>query len=74
MAGKPIPQDSFLHGLQPAVFEYWLGEATCRHATGNYEEALNTYSISLILQPESALVFYQMGDCLARLLSEVAPF
>jgi len=53
----------FLSNLQPAVFEYWFGVATCQHVLGKYEEAANTYSICLLFQPENALIFFQLADC-----------
>jgi tetratricopeptide (TPR) repeat protein len=52
-----------LYHLQPAVFEYCFGVATCQHMLGKYQDAVNTYSLSLLLQPENALVFFQMADC-----------
>lgn len=56
----------FLHHLQPMVFEYWLGEATCQHMLGKYKEAIDTYSMSLLLQPENGLVFFQMAECFSQ--------
>ncbi len=54
---------AFLRQLQPAVFEYWMGEASAQHMVGEFKEALDTYSISLILDPDSPVVWFQMADC-----------
>ncbi len=57
----------FLCQLQPAVFDYWLGQATCEHVLGDFRKAIDTYSMSLLFQSESAVVFFQMADCYLRL-------
>lgn len=53
----------FLCHMQPSVFDYWLGQATCQHVLGKFQTAIDTYAMSLILNPDSALVFFQMADC-----------
>ena len=57
----------FLCQLQPAVFDYWLGQATCEHVLGDFRKAIDTYSMCLLFQPESAVTFFQMADCYLRL-------
>ncbi len=52
-----------LKTIQPTVFEYWLGEATCQHTMKKFQQALETYSLSLLLQPSNALLFFQIADC-----------
>jgi tetratricopeptide (TPR) repeat protein len=52
----------FLRYLNGEVFEYWFGEAVCQQALSQYEDALNTYVISLFFQPENPVVFYQMAN------------
>ena len=57
----------FLRNLNSDVFEYLVGEALALHKLGRFEEALETYSISLFYQPENPDIFFQMSDCLCSL-------
>lgn len=53
----------FLCCLNPAVFEYWLMEATCQHALEHIEQAVELYAISLTLKPKHPIVFLQLARC-----------
>lgn len=57
----------FLRYLNPLVFEYWLGEATCLHERGQFLEAINIYGMSAILQPKNPYLFFQIANCLYQL-------
>lgn len=52
-----------LRYLNSNVFEYWLSEADALFDLGKYEEALDVYGQSLLLQPENPHAFYQIGSC-----------
>ena len=53
----------FLRFLNPMVFEYWLGMGTAEQAQNKLENAVNTYSMSLALDPENPLIFFQIANC-----------
>ena len=57
----------FLRFLCPAVFEYWVGEATALQMQGQWEEAMNTYFVSLVFKPKNPLVFFQIATCCQKL-------
>lgn len=61
--GDAMSVFQFLRFLQPLVFEYWLGEATCLQELGKWEEAVNKYLTSLFYSPNNPLVFFQIGLC-----------
>lgn len=54
---------AFLLFLDSLVFEYWFGQAGCEQALKNFEEALQTYFMCLVLQPENPAVFFQIATC-----------
>jgi tetratricopeptide (TPR) repeat protein len=56
----------FLRLLHPEVFEYFLGEATCYQELGRIDEAIESYTMSLFLQPENPLIFFQLAHCFYR--------
>jgi hypothetical protein len=57
----------FLRFLCPSMFEYWVGEATCQQQLGRWEDAMNTYFVSLVFKPKNSLVFFQIANCCYRL-------
>ena len=57
----------FLKHLNPSVFEYWLGEATCHHELGNFEKALSTYNYCLPFNKFQPLIQYQIANCYKEL-------
>ena len=57
----------FLRFLCPSVFEYWAGEATCLQSLGKWEEAMNTYFVSLVFKPKNPLIFFQIANCCHQL-------
>jgi len=57
----------FLRYLNDSVFEYWYGEAFALHELGKFENALDSYAMSLLELPENPVVFFQMADCLYHL-------
>jgi tetratricopeptide (TPR) repeat protein len=53
----------FLRYVNSQVFEYWLGEGNALFDQGKFEESLDVYGRSLLLQPENPYIFYQIGSC-----------
>ncbi len=49
--------------LQPQVFAYRFGLARCLQLLGNFEEALRTYLLSLVLEPKNPDSFFQIASC-----------
>jgi tetratricopeptide (TPR) repeat protein len=63
---------TFLRYLNPLVFEYWFQEAICLHETEKYENAITSYGMSLMLQPQNPAVFFQMASALYSLQEDQA--
>jgi TolA-binding protein len=61
----------FLQYLHPAVFEYWLGLATCQQEENKFDEAISTYNFTLFFKQLQPLIFYQMAQCSAQMHDEV---
>ena len=57
----------FLRFLNPAVFEYWFGEACLLQELCKYEQAASIYNLSLTMQPNNPLVYFQIANCYAEL-------
>jgi len=53
----------FLHFLQPNVFEYPFGQAVCQQALEHYEEAIESYRMSLQQEPTNPAPFFLMAGC-----------
>lgn len=53
----------FLRYLNSKVFEYWLSEANVLFDLSKFDDALEAYGRSLLLQPENPYVLYQIGSC-----------
>jgi tetratricopeptide (TPR) repeat protein len=57
----------FLRYLNSEVFEFWLGEAIALQELAKFEEALESYTMTLLLQPDNPYCFFEMADCLYQL-------
>ncbi len=57
----------FLRFLNPAVFEYWFGEACLLQELGKLEQAASIYNLSLTMQPNNPLVYFQIANCYSGL-------
>lgn len=57
----------FLRYLDSAVYEYWLGEATCLQELYSWAAAIDAYSMSLFLKPQNPYVFFQIANCMYQL-------
>ncbi len=54
---------TFLRILHPDVYEYWFGQAIAQQACMKLEEAIDSYTKSLRLQPENPMPFFQLASC-----------
>jgi tetratricopeptide (TPR) repeat protein len=50
--------------LNPRVFEYAFGKASCQYELGNFEDALDSYSEALVLETKNPACFFQIANCL----------
>lgn len=53
----------FLTFLHPNVFEYPFGMAAAQQANLKYEDAIDSYTQSLFIQPNNPLPFFQLAGC-----------
>ncbi len=49
--------------LHPGVFEFWFCSASCKEELGKLEEAIETYTMSLLWEPTNPLVYFQIASC-----------
>lgn len=52
-----------LRTLNPGIFAYWYGEAAALQMQGHFEEAIEAYGFSLILDTQNPDVFFQIASC-----------
>ncbi|MBV36925.1 MAG: CesD/SycD/LcrH family type III secretion system chaperone [Rickettsiales bacterium] len=53
--------------LDATTQKYMMGLSACYHLLGEYENALMTYSVAEILNPEDPMPCYHSSDCYARM-------
>lgn len=58
---------SLLRTLNPGIFAYWYGEAAAHQMQGHFEEAIEAYGFSLILDTQNPDVFFQIASCCFQL-------
>lgn len=53
----------FLTRLNPYVLNYWLGKGMCEHLLGEYEKALISYAMAILIDPKHPIAHYHSASC-----------
>jgi type III secretion system low calcium response chaperone LcrH/SycD len=62
----------FLTSLNPYVLNYWLGQGMCEHLLGEYEKALISYAMAILVDPKHPLAHYHSASCYQVLKDETS--